>query len=84
MCKEVEFEICRTSLNWEEKPCKSAYPKQVIRTFRSGRSDWYNREVTRWFIEVSTIEELIELQREAVHSIILNEQTIEIYDDYRE
>lgn len=78
MQKEVEFEISRTS-EWPgygEPPYEGAYPKQV--TNRRGVL------VERWFIEISSLEELIGLAKNTGHEIVLSEGSLEIYDDYRE
>jgi len=42
-------------------------------------------EVERWFIEINSLEELITFAKEVnQEGIIFNDETIEIYDSYRE
>ena len=71
----MKYNIDRTSdtgnLN-KRKPCSKAY--------LSGYDEW---QYPRWCIEINTIEELQELINE-VGEIIVNKESIEIYDDYRE
>lgn len=47
-------------------------------------SDWLCGENKEEFKEINTLEELMQLQQECGHSIILDGNTITIYDDYIE
>lgn len=62
-----------TGLYREDKPYHKAY--------RDG-NDEYGLPV--WRIEVNSLEELMNIVREAGHPVIIDEQEIEIYNDYRE
>jgi len=66
------FEISKTS-DWygKQKPCKKA--KMV-------NNDGENK---KWQININTLKELLKL-REEVGKLIINSDSIEIYDSYRE
>jgi hypothetical protein len=70
----MRFKICRTSLKTDEAPCKRT-------TFEYAK---LNPKFRIWFIEINTLEELMNLQKEVNSNLIINDGTIEIYDDYRE
>ena len=38
----------------------------------------------RWYLEINSLEELMDFQKKEGSSVILSDNTIEIYDDYRE
>ena len=75
----MKFHIYRTSdFLSQEKPCPRAY---------GGECDKFDRR--HWFIDIDTIDQLMELQDE-VGDVIIGKTfrqglpEIEIYDDYRE
>lgn len=91
----MTFKIERTSgLSFRpEKPCEKAYSKKVIWSTREERiQDVNGRFITQetpiyheaWFIEINTLQDLLDLIKEVGDSIILTEDTIEIYDSLRE
>ena len=41
-------------------------------------------EKVRWEVEINTLEELLDLLKEAGYELIISDGYIEIYDDYRE
>lgn len=67
----MKFEVTRTS-GGEESPCDEA--------FVDGKNEW-NEDL--YFVEFNTIEELVEFTNK-YGKIILKDDWIEIYDDYRE
>lgn len=72
----MKFRIFRTShytMQRNEQPCEEAY---IDGHFDSGEAIWC--------ININTLEELISLAREYKRPFIIDENTIEIYDDYRE
>jgi hypothetical protein len=72
----MEFEIYRTS-DWgrTEKPCDSAY--------LAGKDRWDNCDVYK--VKIESLEDLIALRDEVNEYIIIRlDDSIEIYDDYRE
>lgn len=78
----MEFRIRRTSGGWGEKssPCPGA---------RAEGRDIYGDPM--WWIEISTIDELLALSREVKEPVIVfpdgcvgDDPEIEIYDSYRE
>ena len=74
------FRITKTSsyLHIDQpKPCKNA--KKIVEIDPVG-----NFEKVRWEIEINTLEELLDLLKEADHELIISDGYIEIYDDYRE
>ena len=74
------FRITKTSsyLHIDQpKPCKNA--KKIVEIDPVGRF-----EKVRWEIEINTLEELLDLLKEADHELIISDGYIEIYDDYRE
>lgn len=71
----MEFEVYRTS-DWDrtEKPCDSAYLAD---------KDQWNNDVYK--VKIESLEDLIALRDEVDKSIIIRlDDSIEIYDDYRE
>jgi hypothetical protein len=70
----MKFQVVRTSRN-QEKPCENA----VLEKTQYGEC---------WFIEINTINELMDLKKECGELILTTEyddmETIEIYDDLRE
>lgn len=70
----MEYLIRRTSdYLGEEKPCRQAY--------KSGEDMWGN---PIWYVDIHQLEQLQDIVRETGHSLILHDNEIEIYDDYRE
>ena len=76
----MKFHIYRTSdFLSQEKPCPRAY---------SGECDKFDRH--QWFIDIDTIDQLMELLDEISDDLIISRTLrqglpeIEIYDDYRE
>lgn len=70
------YKITRTS-DWhgEKKPCEGAY------LHKAGTLE-YGKE-NEWHIAINSLQDLQNLIAE-VGSIIINNENIEIYDDYRE
>ena len=70
----MKFEINRASLNdFDKKPAKNAvYVRQ--------KDEWTNP----WFIEINTIEELLNLIKDEECEIIVYNDAITIYDYYVE
>lgn len=71
----MEFEIYRTS-DWDrtEKPCDRAY--------LAGKDEW---DCDIYKVKIESLEDLIALRDEVNVSIIIRlNNSIEIYDDYRE
>lgn len=66
----MRFAIDRTSA-FMKKPCEEAY--QIVE----------NDELADWYIDINTLEELLEFVKNN-EKIILGENTIVIYDDYEE
>jgi hypothetical protein len=68
------YEIYRTS-DWfrKNKPCEKAELQSID-----------ERGYSRYTIEINTLEDLQELIKEVDYCIIIDESTIEIYDDFRE
>ena len=67
------YEIYRTSDIFKEyRPCEKAELQSID-----------ERGYSRYTIEINSLEDLQELIKD-VGSIIIDESTIEIYDDYRE
>lgn len=70
----MEFEIYRTSDHFKEnKPCDKAYV--------AGKDKW-DRPIYK--IKIDTLDDLIALIEEVDENLILNNLSIEIYDDWRE
>ena len=61
----------------QPKPCKNA--KKIVEIDPVG-----HREKVRWEVEINTLEELLDLLKEAGYELIISDGYIEIYDDYRE
>lgn len=79
------FRINRTSdyLHKEPpKPCKNAV--KVTEGIRPWRFSNELQEVVHYEIEINTLEELINLYKEVGEELIITDETIEIYDGYRE
>ena len=49
-----------------------------------GRYWWRNHVDTDWFIEVETLQDLLDLQERLGSPLILDGEHLEIYDGYRE
>ena len=80
----MKFKIMRAShtviddeINYPGPDVKNAY-KEVRIPYEG--SD----EVTDWYVDVNTLEELIELRKEVGYDLIFNEDEIWICDDYME
>lgn len=74
------FRITKTSsyLHTDQpKPCKNA--KKIVEIDPVGHF-----KNVRWDVEINTLEELLDLLKEAGHELIISDGYIEIYDDYRE
>lgn len=74
------FRIVRTSdyLHTDQpKPCKNA--KKIVEI-----DPVWHRELVRWEVEINTLKELLDLQKEVGEELIISDGYIEIYDDYRE
>jgi len=84
--KPLKFYIRRTSQYWDTTP-----PCDRAVRLNPNKEEW---EDTAWGIEISTLEELIELKNKVKSPIIVgrsngdtcdySEYELEIYDDYRE
>lgn len=72
----MKYRITRTSSWWvrTEPPCKHAYEE--------GGIDKYGEMI--WFVDIESLEDLHNLINEVGHAIILDDTSIEIYDDFRE
>lgn len=67
----MKYKIGRTSDFWgRNKPCSKAF------------TDGGNYPT--YYIEINNLEDLNELIREVGCSVVIDEDSIEIYDDYRE
>lgn len=74
------FRITKTSsyLHIDQpKPCENT--KKIVEIDPVG-----HRELVRWEVEINTLEELLDLLKEAGYELIISDGYIEIYDDYRE
>lgn len=70
----MKYRINRTSDFFPaERPCS--------RASLAGSDQWGN---PIWSIEVDTIKDLQDIIRETGHPVIVDNDSIEIYDDYRE
>lgn len=95
------FKIIRTSDPYirfnENPPCKSAIivekAKPVTDWIRDEHNKWIEHDTGKtkiekhWEVEINTLEELLELQTEVEHPLIISSYDlleIEIYDTYRE
>lgn len=72
----MKYRITRTSSSWvrTEPPCKQAYEE--------GGIDKYGEMI--WFVDIESLEDLHNLINEVGSAIILDDTSIEIYDDFRE
>lgn len=43
-----------------------------------------SKEISQWYVDINTIEDLVALENETHHSLIVNNGEIVIYDDYVE
>ena len=70
------YNVTRTSdlIGSSKKPCANAFIRNIGEKYG---------EIT-WAIIINTLEELQALQKEVKHPLIVDDDTIEIYDDYRE
>ena len=66
------YRIRRTSDSWDNiKPCSKAFRKE-------------SSDDPRYYIEINSLEELHELMTEVDCGVIFHDDSIEIYDDWRE
>lgn len=78
----MKFIVVRTSYRDEEgkKPCKNCFQEEIIK--KNGYKG------NKWVIEINSLEELMEFQKDIGEEIIISRYEegnyIEIYDDYRE
>lgn len=91
----MTFKIERTSdpiLN-PGKPCDRAYSKRVVSYQKTDRvRDVDGRFINQatlvyknqWFIEIESLQDLLDLVKEVGNDLIIGENSIEIYDGYRE
>lgn len=72
----MKYRITRTSagIHSTEPPCKHAYEE--------GGVDEYGEII--WFVNIENLEDLHNLINEVGHAVILDDTSIEIYDDFRE
>ena len=70
----MKFIVTRTSQWGDEKPCENAKLDDEVNV-------WGNK---RWYIEINTLAELMAFKQEVGVPIIIGNNSIEIYDDYRE
>ena len=72
----MKYRITRTSSRWvrTEPPCKHAYEE--------GGIDEYGEMI--WFVDIESLEDLHNLINDVGHAVILDDTSIEIYDDFRE
>ena len=72
----MKYRITRTSSRWRctEPPCKQAYEE--------GGIDKYGEMI--WFVDIESLEDLHSLINEVGAAIILDDTSVEIYDDFRE
>ncbi len=97
----MRFRICRTSdscINFNETPpCKNAVvveeQKSIFEWIRDENGKRMQcdtgkiRIIKHWEVDINTLEELLELETEVEHPLIISSDDsleIEIYDDYRE
>ena len=74
------FRISKTSdyLHTDRpKPCKNA--KKIVEM-----DSLWRYEIICWEVEINTLEELLDLQKEVGEELIISDGYIEIYDEYRE
>lgn len=74
------FRISKTSsyLHIDQpKPCKNA--KKIVKM-----DSLWGCEIIRWGVEINTLEELLDLQKEVGEKLIISDGYIEIYDACRE
>lgn len=71
----MKYRITRTSaFKSTEPPCKQAYEE--------GGIDKYGGMI--WFVDIESLEDLHNLINEVGSAIILDDTSVEIYDDFRE
>lgn len=70
----MKFIVTRTSQWDNEKPCENAKLDNEVNL-------WGDKQ---WYIEINTIEELMAFKQEVGFAIIIGNNSIEIYDGYRE
>ena len=82
----MRFKICRSSDSYitsnEIPPCKNAVIVEGQVMVREKI-----RYVPHWEVDINTLEEFLELQKEVEHPLIVSSDEtleIEIYDDWRE
>lgn len=70
----MKYKIFRTSDIWHNhQPCEKAY--QIgVNSF----------DEPLWVVDINSLDDILGIIKETGESIILDDSTIEIYDDYRE
>ena len=86
----MKFRVITTS-NWNVYYLRKTYPflkdKTKIRRKKKTRPDGSSYIDKRCYIEIATLEELVDFIKACGHNIVVStgeENEIEIYDDYRE
>lgn len=69
----MEFIIRRTSCDDSVAPCEKAYRKQG-----------FDRINNCWFIEINSLDELLDLANSETDIIVSGDRKLEIYDDFME
>lgn len=62
-------------------PCLNKYELRIVDL---GRTDYWKNPQKHAHITINSLEELLELQTAVEHPLIITQDEIEIYDDYRE
>lgn len=83
----MTFKIYRDSER-NVKPCQNAYPIEVEREIldfdfdENGEFVWniIKRKDMDWAVEINTLEELMELQKEVQDALVIDRNKIEIHD----
>lgn len=81
----MKFQIKRSSLRKDEKPCEDCEQEEYVDTYHP------TSKRKRWVMEINSLEDLIKFKNEQ-GTLILNESfhhedkidSLEIYDDYIE
>lgn len=78
----MKFSITRTSAQWIDapKPCEEAVLESRYLCAKDGDYELWNNE---YRIEIDSLQELVDLTKK-YGEIIINGNSLEIYDDYRE
>ena len=70
----MKYEITKTSDWWsKEKPCSKAEKLKLP-----------TKEDYCWYVDINTLDDLRNLIDEVKHPLVIDNYSIEIYDDYRE